>query len=56
MNTHKDKGIKKSKFKPFNAVIQVCGVCGKVDVSEGHEKDCDPEGEAYRRESNEYYD
>lgn len=45
----------KSKFKPFNAVIQVCHVCGKVDVGEGHEKECDPEGEAYRQENLEHY-
>ena len=42
---------KKSKFKPFNAVIQVCPDCGKVDVSEGHEDKCDPAYEEYRRES-----
>jgi hypothetical protein len=47
---------KESKFKPLNSTIQVCPVCGKVDVSEGHEKDCDPEYEEYRRVNDEYYD
>ena len=43
------------KFKPFNAVIQVCPNCGRVDVSKGHEKECDPELEAYRQEAREHY-
>jgi len=46
----------KSKFEPYNAVIQVCSVCGRVDVSEGHEKDCDPEYEEERRINQDYYD
>ena len=46
----------KSKFKPFNAVIQVCPNCRKVDVVEGHEKECDPIFEAQRRLDDEYYD
>jgi hypothetical protein len=46
----------KSKFKPYNAVIQACNICGKVDVSEGHEKDCDPEFEEQRRINQDYYD
>lgn len=44
----------KKKFKPYNSVIQVCPDCGKVDVSEGHEKKCDPVREEYRRESRDY--
>ena len=46
----------KTQFKPFNAVIQVCPKCNKVDVVAGHEKECNPELEAYRQESQEYYD
>ncbi len=49
------KEVKKSKFKPLNSVIQVCPDCGKVDVSEGHEEDCDPEWEAAREENLEHY-
>lgn len=49
MNNYKNK--KKSKLKPYNAVIQVCDKCGKIDVSEGHEKECDPILEKYREES-----
>jgi len=50
----KEKGTK-SKFKPLNSVIQVCPMCGKVDVAEGHEKECDPEYEAHRRENQDQY-
>ena len=46
----------KSKFKPFNAVIQVCPICHKVDVVKGHEKECSPEMEEQRQLANEYYD
>lgn len=28
---------KKQILKPYNAVIQICDSCGKVDVCEGHE-------------------
>lgn len=44
------------ELKEYNSVIQVCKYCGKVDVAKGHEKDCDPEFEAYRQQSMEYYD
>lgn len=43
-------------LKPFGEVIQVCPVCGKVDIFRGHEKECDPEYETARREAQEYYD
>jgi len=33
---------KESKFKPFGKVIQICPDCGKIDVSYGHEKECNP--------------
>lgn len=46
---------KESKFKPFGAVIQKCPDCGKIDVSEGHEKDCDPELQDYRRQNQDNY-
>lgn len=46
----------KEKLKPFNPVIQVCPKCHKVDVAEGHEKDCDPGRELRRQENEEYYD
>ena len=44
------------KFKPFNEVIQVCPRCRRVDVSEGHEKECDPAYEKARQENFDYYD
>jgi hypothetical protein len=39
---------------PYNSVIQVCPVCGKVDVSKDDGHDCDSEAE--RQENDEYYD
>lgn len=45
----------KSKFKPYNNVIQVCPNCGQIDVSEGHEDECDPEFKQYRRCSQDVY-
>jgi len=37
--------------------IKRCPVCKKMDIDpENHEKDCNPGFEAYRQESQEYYD
>lgn len=47
--------MKKQIFKPLNSVIQICNRCGKIDVAEGHEKECDPEYEEARRENEEHY-
>ena len=51
----KDQMSKKKKLKPFNSVIQVCPVCEKIDVVSGHEKECDPVGEDYRRENQDHW-
>jgi hypothetical protein len=46
--------MSKEKLKPLNSIIQICPICGKVDVylNDGH--DC--ETEIKRQESNEYDD
>lgn len=42
--------------KKFGAVILVCPRCHKVDIDpENHLDKCDPEGEAYRQESQDVY-
>lgn len=46
--------MNQKKLKPYNAVIQVCPYCNKVDVSKGHEKNCNPAEEQIRRESQDY--
>lgn len=47
--------MKSKNLKPYNSVIQVCDYCGKIDVSIGHEKECEPEYEQYRRETMDHY-
>lgn len=46
----------KKDLKPFNAVIQICPDCGKIDVykDDGHE--CDREYQDYLNESRGYGD
>lgn len=47
--------MEKNKLKPFNAVIQKCPDCGKLDVylNDGHT--CDSEYENERQVSQEQY-
>ena len=53
-NSPKKVLAKIEKLLPFNAVIQVCPDCGKVDVAKGHEEKCDPILQEYIREANNY--
>ena len=46
----------KKDLKPFNAVIQVCPDCRKIDVYLNDRHKCNAEMEAERQLSNEYYD
>ena len=46
----------KSKLKPYNAVIQVCPDCGKIDVYKDDNHECDAEYQNDRQENLEYYD
>ena len=40
----------------FSTIIK-CPRCGKLDVApRTHADNCDPDGEAYRQESQDYYD
>ncbi len=56
MNTKEDKQIKRKVNKSINPVIRICPICGKVDVTDGHEKTCNPVEEDMRRINDEHYD
>ena len=43
----------KKDLKPFNSIIQVCPVCGKVDAYKGDNHSC--EEEINRQENLDYY-
>jgi hypothetical protein len=53
--THKEVLKVVNKINKKEKVMLVCRDCNKIDVSYPHDN-CDPEYEAYREESNEYYD
>jgi hypothetical protein len=42
------------ELKPYNAVIQICPRCGKIDVSLGDKHECDFEYQEYLRESQDH--
>jgi len=42
----------KRKLKPFNAIIQVCPVCGQVDVYKDDNHDC---GQHFQNQQSLYY-
>ena len=42
------------ELKPLNSVIQVCPICGKIDVYKDDEHDCF--AEAQSQVNNDYYD
>lgn len=44
------------QLKPFNAVIQVCPRCRKVDVYRNDNHTCDSEWQAMRQLNEDYYD
>jgi hypothetical protein len=46
----------KKKLKPFNAVIQQCPYCGKLDVYLGDGHFCSRAEQIRRIENEEYYD
>lgn len=40
---------KKDELKPLNAVIQICPICGKIDVYKDDGHDCDADLQEQRR-------
>ena len=46
----------KKDLEPFNAVIQICPDCHKVDVYLNDKHLCDAEYEALRQYNDEFYD
>lgn len=51
-----DERKTKEDLLPFNAVIQVCPECGKLDVYKNDGHTCDREYQEAREENMEYYD
>ena len=47
---------KKKELKPLSSIIQVCPVCGKIDVYKNDGHLCNAGAEQRRIENLEYYD
>lgn len=48
--------MKKEELKPFNAVIQICPDCGKIDVYKDDGHKCSRKLQEQKQINDEYYE